>query len=412
MPFSLNMDFKIIEDGSIYREDNVVNSKDYFELFDYSKYGSKVKFVGFIIKKDEMIVSFPKNYGLDGLTDNDIRMLSKLLLKTNSIKVLDNGRGDISENFPLEAYLNVCNYYAKHGLYKKNTNYFSEGYNGKINWNLTLRKSNKILIDNKLLLFPFIVEKKISMDVFVTECMIEVLSKGFERFGSLFDIGVPFHGSCKYDVLNNSDIIIKTLQQILPQYNNDEVKKLVLSIIEFIKWQSSNQNITIFTTKSFDYIWQSMVDFYLNNYLKVGDNNFQFDFFIQNNNNFYREFSHKIYDESTDDKRNFSVRYDHFLIKENQVFLFDSKYYTDEIFEINYKQLSYHFILKDWLHRTKGLDNIVIHNGLVLPTAKHNFERVHIETSNKSHHPMFRDLLIKEYYVNMKELINKYVSLK
>lgn len=408
---SLSRDCTIVEDGSIYPENKIIDIQEYSELFDYSKSGTKVQFVGFIIKKEEMIVSFPKNYGINKVSEDDIKLLAKLLIQRLPFKLLDNS-GDMTDNFPLESYLNVCRYYIKYGLYKKTTNTFHNGYGGKINWSRTVRLSNKLVIDGKLLLFPFVVENKFSTEVFITECMIEVLSKGYERFGSIFNIGVPFHGQCKYDILSNSDTIIKTLQQLLPQNNNDEVKKLIISIVDFIKWQTSNQNVTLFATKTFDYIWQNMVDYYLNKYLKIEGDSINFDLSIENNNKFSSEFIHKIYNENSEEKKNFSVRYDHILLSDNHVFLFDSKYYTEEILDLNYKQLSYHFLLKDWLYRTKGLDNISITNGLVLPTSNRNYEKIHIDTTNNLHHPIFRDVLIKEYYLNMKEVICKYLNFK
>ncbi|WZU00781.1 hypothetical protein MGH68_14825 [Erysipelothrix sp. D19-032] len=182
------------------------------------------------------------------------------------------------------------------------------------------------------------------------------------------------------------------------------------SLIDFIEWKSTNRGVTFFVTKQFDSLWQNMVEFSLNKYLIIDDGSCHFDFENQTSNNFDREVRHKIQNESIKTSRNFSVRYDHLLIQQEKVFLFDSKYYSEGIIDLDYKQLSYHFILKDWLYREKGLHSVSIHNGLILPTDGNNYEKIHLNTSFDSHHPIFRDILIKEYYLNTKEVIRRYIS--
>ncbi|WZU00782.1 LlaJI family restriction endonuclease [Erysipelothrix sp. D19-032] len=184
--------YRVIEDGSVITEDNLDICEDFTGLFDVTKSGKKPNFVGFIIKKNEIIVSFPKKYGVLDSSILDVKLLAKLMFKSVSKNIYDSNVEGAQNNFPIIAYLNVCEYYIQNGLYIKKIKEYFYGYNGRINWDRTIRSSSNIIVDDTLILFPFVVEGKNSVEVLITECMKEVLSLGFERFGSIFEVGVPF----------------------------------------------------------------------------------------------------------------------------------------------------------------------------------------------------------------------------
>lgn len=95
----------------------------------------------------------------------------------------------------------------------------------------------------------------------------------------------------------------------------------------------------------------------------------------------------------------FTVQYDHFMKVENKIYIFDSKYFN-EVKELNYKQLFYHYQLKQ--EYQKDGDKIEVINGLLLPTEKKYHKNVHIDRTDLD------DVKIIEHFINLKEVIAFY----
>ena len=96
----------------------------------------RVNFVGFILKKNVIFLSFPKHYNHGGMSDNELLVIMKKIVEVifrNRSSVGSSDIGDKDE-FPVLAYKNILNYYKKYGIYHSYRKFTKTGYQGKINW--------------------------------------------------------------------------------------------------------------------------------------------------------------------------------------------------------------------------------------------------------------------------------------
>lgn len=366
-------------------------------------------FVGFILTEQKTIVSFPKHYygKHSKISEKDISLLGKLMIKTRYISGLTDDKG-VYNNFPLSSYLYICNYYRKYGLYNKIRNKKEKGYKGRINWKNTIKKSNKVISGDNLIFLPFIVEQNIILEVLITECMIYVLNEGFDKFGKIFKVGVNINKKTNNPIFKNKDVVIKQLNLLKAEHFKDSERLLIDNLIKYFKWSNSNGNKTILITKNFENYWESMVESFLNSnlynvkssgelILKKDSYNYSFRKEVEN--------IESLEVRRSKSSRDFGVEYDHLSIKSDGVaYLFDSKYYK-QIKDLNYKQMSYYFILRN----SKKYINEKIVNGLILPTDKEYYYKIHLDTRDRE--GLLENLFIVEHYLNVKEVIESFVEI-
>lgn len=73
-----------------------------------------------------------------------------------------------------------------------------------------------------------------------------------------------------------------------------------------------------------------------------------------------------------------------------------------KITDLNYKQVSYYYFLK----KTFFKESDTIYNGLILPTEFDYYSKVHIDRRD------IDGLFILEYYLNLKKVMETYISRK
>lgn len=364
-----------------------------------------VSFVGFIINKDTTIISFPKHYyfNKDDIKFKDIRLLAKVLShhkKQKGFYSLDN---EIN-NFPIKAYLSICEYYKKFGLYSEKETRYLNGYSGKIDWKRTIRKSNKVISGNNLVFLPLVVKNEQDINVFLSECMSFVLSEGYQLFGKYFNIGIKYNRNhLNYDqIFMKSDIVVKQLKVIGNNYFKDTERLLIKNLIDYFSWKSNYSDRIIFLTLNFEYYWENMVERYLNkNLFKVDSTG---KMYFKNGYNKFRFSKKTEHVESSGvllktNTRKFKVIYDHLYKDEEITYLFDSKYYLS-IEELDYKQMSYYYILKT----SPIFKNKRIVNGLILPTELNYHTNIHVDRRDVD------GLYIIEHYLNVKNVMEDYVN--
>lgn len=365
-------------------------------------------FVGFILTEEEMIISFPKHYSSKSykIKDEDISLISKLMVETRNISGLNN-EAEEYDNFPLSSYLYICNYYKKHGLYVESRNKKENNYKGRIDWRNTIRRSNKLISDGNLIFLPFVIEKNISLEVFITECMIYSLEEGFNRFGKFFNVGININKKSKHIKFKNKEIVIKQLNLLKADYFKDSELLLIDHLINYFRWSNNNGDKTTLITKDFSTYWEKMIENYMNTKLKGIEKSGELIFEEKTNNYKFEKKSEYIESEklrSQGESRSFRVEYDHLCIMlDGTAYLFDSKYFK-EVKTLDYKQLAYYFILKS---SDKYLNKKIV-NGLILPTEKKYNCRVHLDTRDTE--GILKDVFILEHYINVKKVINCFVK--
>ncbi len=375
-----------------------------WDIMDYCiQYNRKVtiSFVGCIIKNNSVLFSFPKHYTINNkMTIDDIKSCMKSIMNLLSLKSINLGileEGE-KENFPFKAYYLILTYYNKFGIYRSLLEYTENGYSGKINWNKTINKSTKIIQNDDVIFLPFVVNNKKSIDVFLSECMIYILNDA-SKYHQLINLVIPFNMKVKNNIFNNKNAVINKLKHIKNYHFKDHEKELIQSFICYFMWSNSLNGSCKIITTIFENYWEKLVKLYLNhNFGGYVDN-----YILWNNDskmlNLINPDMEYIESQNVTKKgltSKFKIQYDHLYldVSNKKVYLFDSKYYQNEINKFNYKQAFYYYHLK---YQYK---NYFIINGLVIPTSKAYYRKIHVDRQDRD------GLLIVEHYINLKEVIN------
>jgi hypothetical protein len=404
-----------LTDGDVI-DDKYVNE---FELKNYTKrYGDKtyINFVGFIRKYNKWVIVFPKNYLIGKqYSDKEINLLKILLKKfvySSNSDLLE--FGSFGSEIPIKAYLDVLKYYNEFGIFNYKVSKNDISSKGRSNWNLTFHKSRKYINTNGDLLFDRIIktEKKVEEN-FISEVMRFVLSDGYNKFGSFFEIGYPFNYKNK-SLFVRREYIINALRGFIHLYKKDKDVKLIRSLIKYFQWSNGSSKM-IFGTTHFNLMWEKIISFLLNR-----DFLFVYNELDLKENDLSKLKFNKVrqYFGNDKDKYKYYGEYDHLGATEKYLFLFDSKYYK-EMNELNYKQIAYNFLIRDissanseYINNSKSFDldigNRKIIDGLILPTRGKSYIKTHINMCDSQYFPL-KDLIIKEIYLNTVDVLEKYI---
>lgn len=399
------MDGKLIEiinDGQVVTQDFM----ERWEIQSYCKHYNNsiiISFVGVVIKKESILMSFPKHYEASYNLYENVNNMKKIsrLISLNNVGV-SSFSGEDRIEFPINAYLSVVSYYKKYGLYSANHKYYEASKSGKINWKKTIDRSNKITQTNGILFFPFITEKNKNMNVFLSECMNYVLSDAL-RFKDYLSFVVPYKKTPVNKLFDNTKQVLKKLAALGTRYFKDEEKRLIHGIVEYISWKASSSQKFKIITLDFELYWEKMVHYYLREHFYQYKND-QIIWKNNQNRNFEKisglHVESKIIREAkknrSDGSRSYQIEFDHFWFDHdnNTCYLFDSKYFSDEVKSLNYKQIFYHYYL------IKKLPGVSIYNGLLIPTPKEYHVKNHIDRSD------IDGIKITEHYLNLKSVLD------
>lgn len=395
---------KFINDGKKINIDFAIE----WEILDYcTQYNSiiTVNFVGIILKNNKILFSFPKHYNICNENDKILKKTMKQILYIISFEKISLGSFEtgIKDEFPFKAYLEILNYYKKYGLYTTNEKYFKEGYQGFIDWNRTINKSNKIIQTNGIIYFPFVLKKKKDKNVFLSECMEYVLQDA-TKYKDFIDIIIPYKNNRKNNTFDDFKYVSLELKKIKNMYFKDIEIRLIQNLINYFLWKSKNQDNIKLLTLNFENYWEKMIHKYLNkNFKDYKENRIIWE--NGQNNNFLKPEMEYIESETVRNEKNrifYKIQYDHFIknSRKNKIFIFDSKYFVGEVNQLNYKQLFYHYHLK------YKFPSYEIINGLLIPTEKEYYTKIHIDRSDMD------GVKIIEHYINLNKVLNFYLEEK
>ncbi|GHU41808.1 hypothetical protein FACS1894193_06210 [Bacilli bacterium] len=372
-----------------------------------------IDFIGFIYcKNGRSIISFPDHFYAE---ETDIIILKQLFLKINLnvSGVFENNQ--ITNNFPISAYLAIYSYYHQFGLHTFSERQYFSGYSSKISWNKTLQKSPVYFSNNQVVMFPFICEKQVNYESFVAQCMIYVINDGFKRLGQDFKFGTFINQQINVDIFENSpQYIVQNLKSLLSTTFKDIEHRLIINLIFYFEWQSYlDSNKTLFLIRNFNHIWEKIMDtFLLNSYnelAKLG-NSKNPDVFPISLVKFNKQVKQKI-----DNAIQTEVIYDFLSKNSDNIYVFDAKYYH-HISDFNYKQIAYHFLVqalpKQRIERFSDKKPKVV-NALLSPSEKSEIvAKVHIDmTENeKFSQDIFSDFYIVEFQIPVRLAIQVYLK--
>lgn len=390
----------VVNDGQAVDKD-FVNSWEIFDYCDQYNGSLTISFVGAIIKNNKILFSFPKHYKVDDDEHNQVSCMKQILYILSKSKAsygsFDKG---IKGEFPIKAYLGILMHYKKYGLYLSNEQHYENGYAGNIDWNRTVNKSNKIIQKKGVIFFPFIIKRTKDKSVFISECMNYVLSDA-SRYKKFINTIMPYEYINKNNIFNNLRYVLNELKRIRNLYFKDIEKRLINNLIEYIDWKSTTRDNVRLITLKFENYWEVMINEYLNDGF-CGIEEDQIIWGEKKQNRFYKpemEYVESVEKRLQYRSRNpYKIQYDHIFIDDDnrKIVIFDSKYFNAEVYQLNYKQLFYHYNLK------QKYPKYIIYNGLLLPTEKNYYKKIHVDRTDLD------GVKIVEHYINLNSVLYYY----
>ncbi|WP_430610441.1 hypothetical protein [Enterococcus sp. DIV0876] len=367
--------------------------------FSYAKKGEVLDFVGFIIQKNEILVSLPKHYSdiddLKMLSNEDVELLFNVLIQ-EQVRNVGKYNRDIKEfdsNFPFEAFYSIYQYFQQYGLYQEKKTVAKPGYNGKIFWKDTIRKATNVISNGNLVYLPLFIKETQEKQVFLSGCMAFAINYTLMKFPYFVHGKSPGKHLSNFDFWENRDYVVGKLKRIYTELFKDIHKKLVHDLIDFFLEVPENGSISV-KHYNFELVWETMVEKYLNDFfVGFGDGGMMFG----ENGNF--QFNKKNFNIDKAHPAN-RIEPDHYFRNDEIQFIIDAKYYS-KIYELNHKQVAYHTFLKKLANKT--------YNALILPTEGVDHSKEHFELKEEYYVHSDDKIMIWEYYLNMKNVMNNFI---
>lgn len=230
--------------------------------------GDGDRFVGVKADSNNAMIYFPMGYELPSQDDElrrDIKNLFQVLAtfteKTDRVLEMDKFTAPQSVDFPIQAYLNVINYYLDH-----NGNYYTETEStykvdkrGKTDWGRTLKTQTPMVQGKSFLYLNQVVRVSTpDMNRLITRIHRYCVFESFERIGWIYTTNTPEQPDITFD----KNMFIATLNAKLSSTNNDNDKTLFRSMIAMIEFRDS-QTIDkqfYFGTDRFETVWERLID--------------------------------------------------------------------------------------------------------------------------------------------------------
>lgn len=325
------------------------------------------RFVGVKADSNNAMIYFPMGYQLpeqDEELRRDIKNLFKVLAafteKTDRVLEMDKFTALQSVDFPIQAYLNIINYYLDHNgsYYTEMETTYRVDKRGKTHWGKTLKTQTPV-VQGKSLLYLNQVVRVSTPDInrLITRIHRYCVYESFERIGWLYTTNTPERPDIDFD----KNMFLATINTKLNSTNNDNDKTLFRSMIAMIEFRD-NQTIDkqfYFGTDNFEVVWERLID-------KV--------FGIQNKEDY---FPHGLWTErfgKNKGKPASALEPDSIMIFGNKFYVLDAKYYRYGIHpnggpkllpqssDIN-KQITYGRFVKE----NKASNESLVFNAFIMP---------------------------------------------
>lgn len=420
-----NMQYHVVQDAELV--DPLVKTKfaNQLQVRDLvtTKEGERYQFVGFIIDRDKVLVSFPKHtfhqQQRRQLEQNPqvlrpyIRLLFHCIKKTieNRNEKFAGIAQELNADYPFMAFLNIYRYFKAYGLFTNEREVKKFGYSGKISWKDTIQKSPKVIQHDNLLFLPLAIRNNIEEHVFISKCMAYAIDSTLEHFSLFLEGNKTGMDTSDIDFRNRSLVISKLRQAKRFMFKNIH-QRLVDSLLSFFEQadpEGGNYQLKIL---SFHLIWESMVGNYLrNNFLRVSDRD-ELEFSDQTKPN---SFNKKTLYPDIRGKDGHSIEPDYYWLSEEDKirYIFDAKYYQ-ALNELDYKQVSYYFLLKHYGTKKdnggKPSENIRTYSALILPTEDEDHREIHFELNPLYNLDEERFVVITQY-LNMIKVMRHYTKI-
>lgn len=227
------------------------------------------RFVGVKADTNNAMIYFPVGYELPNTDDElrrDIKNLFNVLAtfteKTDRVLSMDKFTAPQSVDFPIQAYLNIINYYLNNnGKYYTETekSYMVSNRGKNPRFSRTV-KTQTPMIQGKSFIYLKQVYQINTPDLnrLITRIHKFCVYESFERIGWIFTTNTPEQP----DIIFDKNQFLSTLNQKLGSTNNDNDKDLFRSMIAMIEFMD-NKTIDMqfyFGTDKFENVWERLID--------------------------------------------------------------------------------------------------------------------------------------------------------
>ena len=357
----------------------------------------KYNFVGFLTNNNnDMLAVFPKHFRLMDLK-KDANLIFRLIserIQKDALYIGDKPSVKYESNFPFASFFTIYDYYLKHGLYYENNQIVREGSEGRVDWKSITKRSQKVIVDERLIFTPIYYRAKRKYDTLLTECMAYAINYTIDKFGCLLGLpGVNFASSRQ--LLEDKEFMLSYLRQEREQAFSDIKANLITSLIDFYSTKRLGGDYVL-KFYSFNLIWQDIAIEYLSDHfdgmneageIKLApplDTRIPFVKSVFNVNAF---------------NAGQRIEPDYYYLSNDAQFIFDAKYYT-EMTELDYKQLVYTLLLNG----RKGIpEDTTTYSALILPSESRN-TRGHFKIDS-AFNDSVPEIVINEEYLDMREVV-------
>ena len=316
---------------------------------------------------------------------------------------------DIESDFALESFYRIYDYFSIYGLYKERRKLVHEGYQGRISWKETIRRSSKLIGGGNLIFAPFYVSKNKDLETLITQCMVFAIN----YTKRLFDELIPLPDNSRIamrgvdqNILNNVQSVINQLYQVQATIFKDIDKDLVNNLIVFFERVNDRaKDAMSFKDHSYSSLWETAVRKYLELHFEGIDEEHD-EMLYDHSRTFNRSFS-KLTEYGYDLKhceRSLALDMYHLDHRHNCQYIFDAKYYS-KLNELNHKQLVYHFLFANRAAKT--------YDALIMPYEGKTDTRIHVQI-NPSWLPggsmQLEDVKIYLNRLNMVDVLNSFIT--
>ncbi len=289
------------------------------------------QFVGLRISNSEKTITFPMGYNLavnefstDKLNKSQRKLIINLLSKINGCKKLKEGEKifefnnqKINSEMPLQSILYIIeDFLERNTYYTEKEILYTVAKSGKISWNRTVKKIQPTVSESGIAFLDFIVRKNhIQENQLITELHIYCVYKCFEILGFLYTTYLPQKGFLtETDISKEKKYFLSFLQEKIDNTHLESNIELFSAMYDFLSNfnAGSELNNATFGTKSFQTVWESMVE---NCFTTISENTKEKYFYPRTKWSFKRF-------------RNAPLRPDTIMIDDDKCFILDSKYYS------------------------------------------------------------------------------------
>ena len=245
--------------------------REHFILRDHCHVDENVdgdRFVGVKADSTNAMIYFPLGYELPADDDElrrDVKNLFMVLAaftdRTDRVLHMDKFTAPQTVDFPIQAYLNVINYYLDHnGAYYTETEVtYRVDRRGKTNWPRTIKKITPMFQNNSVIYLNTVVRDNTpNANRIITLIHKYCVYESFERIGWLYTTNSPEVAYAPAD----KNTMVAVLNDKKANTNNDVDKMLFSSMIAMLEFMDNHtiDKQFYFGTDKFEHVWEKLID--------------------------------------------------------------------------------------------------------------------------------------------------------